>query len=64
MVSIFNYQFNIAEDAFKKLGLSFHSLTNYPTLLSLAGEKGIIRREDEEILLKWRTDPANWTGLY
>jgi orotate phosphoribosyltransferase len=64
MVSIFNYQFNIAEDAFKKLGLSFHSLTNYPSLLSLAGEKGIIRREDEEILLKWRTDPANWTGLY
>jgi orotate phosphoribosyltransferase len=64
MVSIFNYQFNIADEAFKKLGLSFHSLTNYPSLLSLAGEKGLIRKEDEEILLKWRTDPANWTGLY
>jgi orotate phosphoribosyltransferase len=64
MVSIFNYQFNIADEAFKKLGLSFYSLTNYPSLLSLAGEKGLIRREDEEILLKWRTDPANWKGLY
>jgi len=64
MVSIFNYQFDIAKDAFEKSGVSFHSLTNYPSLLSLAGKKGMIRLEDEEILLKWRSDPANWKGLY
>jgi orotate phosphoribosyltransferase len=64
MVSIFNYQFDIAREAFEKSGVSFHSLTNYQSLLSLAGQKGIIRLEDEEILLKWRSDPANWKGLY
>ena len=64
MVSIFNYQFSVADEAFQKMGLSCYSLTNYPSLLDLAGEKGLIRREDEEVLLKWRTDPANWTGLY
>jgi orotate phosphoribosyltransferase len=63
IVSIFNYQFNTANEAFEKANLSFHSLTNYPSLLNLAGQKGIIRLEDEEILLKWRSDPANWKGL-
>jgi len=63
MVSIFSYQFDVANDAFEKAGVPFYSLTNYPNLLSLAGQKGIIRSEDEEILLKWRNDPANWKGL-
>jgi len=63
MVSIFNYQFDVAKEAFERAGVSFYSLTNYPSLLSLAGQKGIIRTEDEEILLKWRSDPANWKGL-
>jgi orotate phosphoribosyltransferase len=63
MVSIFNYQFDLAREAFEKAGVTYHSLTNYPSLLTLAEQRGIIRPEDEEILLKWRTDPANWNGL-
>lgn len=63
MVSIFNYRFDVAKEAFKKAGVPYHSLTDYPSLLSLAGQRGIIRPEDEEVLLKWRADPANWTGL-
>lgn len=63
MVSIFNYQFDVAAEAFEKAGLPFYSLTNYPSLLSFAGQKGIIRPEEEEILLKWRSDPGGWTGL-
>jgi orotate phosphoribosyltransferase len=63
MVSIFNYQFEQAETAFKTAGVDYFSLTNYPSLLSLAGQKGIIQSKDEEVLLKWRSDPANWTGL-
>ncbi|HEY6955368.1 MAG TPA: orotate phosphoribosyltransferase [Flavisolibacter sp.] len=64
MVSIFNYQFDVAKEAFERAGVNYYSLTNYPSLLNLAEQKGIIRAEDEEILLKWRTDPANWKGLY
>jgi len=63
MVSIFNYQFDVSKEAFEKAEVPYHSLTNYPSLLSLALQRGIIRSEDEDVLLKWRTDPANWTGL-
>jgi orotate phosphoribosyltransferase len=63
MVSIFTYQFPQAEEAFKKAAIPLVSLTNFPDLLSLALLKGLIRQEDEALLLNWRTDPANWTGL-
>jgi len=63
MVSIFNYQFDQAAEAFDRAGVSFVSLTNYPSLLELAAKKGIVKPEQEGILLKWRSDPANWTGL-
>ncbi len=63
MVSIFNYEFDVAKEAFEKATVPFYSLTNYPSLLSLAGQRGMIPSGEEEVLLKWRTDPANWTGL-
>src|SRR3954463_191297 len=34
MVSIFNYQFDQAKTAFESAGVSYFSLTNYPSLLS------------------------------
>ncbi|MGZ5287013.1 MAG: orotate phosphoribosyltransferase [Flavisolibacter sp.] len=63
MVSIFNYEFEQAKQAFLEAGVNYHSLTNYPSLLSLAAQKGNIRAGDEAVLLKWRSDPANWSGL-
>lgn len=63
MVSIFNYEFDQARKAFEEASVPYHSLTNYPNLLSLAGQKGLIQPGNEAILLKWRSDPANWTGL-
>jgi orotate phosphoribosyltransferase len=63
MVSIFTYAFDVAEEAFKSAGISYKSLTNYPTLIGLAAEKGQVRTEDETILLNWRKDPANWKPL-
>jgi orotate phosphoribosyltransferase len=63
MVSIFNYQFDLAHQAFESAGVPLYSLTNYPSLLSLAGQRGMIQPQEEEVLLKWRSDPANWTGL-
>jgi orotate phosphoribosyltransferase len=64
MVSIFNYEFAVAQEAFEKAAVPFYSLTNYPSLLTLALQKGIIQQGEEEVLLKWRQDPANWTGVY
>lgn len=63
MVSIFNYEFDVAKEAFRGANVPYYSLTNFPSLLTLAMQKGIVRQEDEEILLKWRSDPANWIGV-
>ena len=60
MVSIFTYGFPVATEAFEKASLSYQPLTDYPSLISLALEKRLISPEQEEILLKWRDDPAGW----
>lgn len=63
MVSIFTYGFPQAEKVFAEAGVEYHSLTNYPALIELALEKGIVSASEEEILLKWREDPASWKGV-
>jgi orotate phosphoribosyltransferase len=63
MVSIFTYDFQIAAEAFANAGLNYQPLTTYPVLIELAIEKGIISPNQQEILLKWRSDPANWEGV-
>jgi orotate phosphoribosyltransferase len=63
MVSIFSYGFPQAIEAFSKAGIKWYSLTDYATLIGLAGEKGIVSNGHQEILLKWRDDPANWKGV-
>jgi orotate phosphoribosyltransferase len=63
MVSIFTYDFPVASEAFVNAGLKYYPLTNYPVLIQLAIEKGIVSKDEEEILLKWRNDPANWKAV-
>jgi orotate phosphoribosyltransferase len=60
MVSIFTYGFTLADTALKQAGIKYKSLTNYPTLLDLAIDKGMISKDQLDILLKWREDPSNW----
>ena len=60
MVSIFNYGFAVADDAFKTAGVKFQSLTNYQSLIELAIEKGIVSQEQESMLMEWRNDPSKW----
>ncbi len=63
MVSIFTYGFSVATEAFSKASLTYYSLTDYPTLIELAMQKGMIKPGQQEVLLKWRDDPANWNGV-
>ena len=63
MVSIFTYGFPVATEAFKSAGIPYYSLTDYPSLVALALERQTIQTSEEEVLLKWRDDPANWTGV-
>jgi orotate phosphoribosyltransferase len=60
MVSIFTYGFDAAEKACDAAGVKSVSLTNYPTLIELAIEKGLVGQEDQQTLLNWSADPSNW----
>lgn len=63
MVSIFTYGFNTADESLKKAGVKLFSLTNYPTLIELAIEKGIVSKDHQSVLLNWSADPSNWKGI-
>ena len=63
LVSIFNYGFSAAKAAFEQAGVTYVSLSNYPTLIGLALEKKLVGPEEESVLLKWSEDPANWKGV-
>lgn len=60
MVSIFNYGFDKATNAFKEKNISLISLTDYPALISQAIEQKYISADDEKSLLNWRENPAEW----
>ncbi|MBS1579571.1 MAG: orotate phosphoribosyltransferase [Bacteroidetes bacterium] len=60
MVSIFNYGFSVAIEAFDKANVKFQSLTNYATLIQLALEKNIVSADTESLLNSWRENPAEW----
>lgn len=62
MVSIFTYGFEEARKAFEKFNIPLKSLTDYESLIELAIEKKIISEENQNTLLNWRKDPANWKG--
>jgi orotate phosphoribosyltransferase len=62
MVSIFNYGFEEAKNAFEKAGITLKSLTDYDSLIALAIAQKSISENDQQELLNWRKDPANWNN--
>jgi orotate phosphoribosyltransferase len=60
MVSIFNYGFTLADEAFKAAGVPYYSLTNYASLIDLAVEKGEVDSKTQETLMQWRESPSTW----
>ena len=63
LVSIFNYGFDEAADGFAVNGIKTRSLTDYPTLIKLAVEKGTVSTAQHKTLVKWREDPAHWNAV-
>jgi len=62
LVSIFNYGFAEAQEAFSKENINYKSLSDYETLIALAIEKGIVSSEEENLLLNWRENPSGWNS--
>jgi orotate phosphoribosyltransferase len=63
MVSIFTYGFPVADQAFAQYGLPLQSLTNFPVLIELAIEKGLVPAAQQQVILDWSKDPGNWMGV-
>jgi orotate phosphoribosyltransferase len=60
MVSIFTYGFDVADKAFAEAGIRYQSLTNYASLIEAAMEKGLVTAAQQDTLLNWRKNPAEW----
>ncbi|MBD0331119.1 MAG: orotate phosphoribosyltransferase [Chitinophagaceae bacterium] len=60
MVAIFNYMFDIAKETLDKAGVGVFSLTDYTTVIDMAIKTGLIKKTEQDVLLNWRKDPANW----
>jgi orotate phosphoribosyltransferase len=60
MVSIFNYGFPQAQEAFEKANIPFYSLSNYEVLINLAKQKGLVSDAELKSLLNWRSNPSEW----
>lgn len=60
MISIFNYGFPQATEAFETAGVKLYSLSNYEELIGLVKEKGELNEAELNSLLKWRENPAEW----
>jgi orotate phosphoribosyltransferase len=64
VLAIFQYGFESANFAFAENGLSFATLTDYPTLIQQAAEMGYVAPQDLAILEQWRNNPQGWGALY
>jgi len=63
IVSIFNYGFQEAVDAFAAAGVPHYSLSNYDSLVNTAIEKKIISPDVLDNLISWRENPSEWMKI-
>ncbi|WML56838.1 orotate phosphoribosyltransferase [Neobacillus sp. PS2-9] len=61
VVSIFTYGLEKGKEAFLLAGIKSESLTDFPTLIGVAVEKGYVNGTDQASLLDWRKDPSSWS---
>ncbi|WP_312469241.1 orotate phosphoribosyltransferase [Neobacillus sp.] len=61
VVSIFTYGLEKGRQLLDEAEINSYSLTDFPTLVEAAISKGYVSAGDQESLLLWREDPANWS---
>lgn len=60
LLSIFDYNFEVAQKRFKKENVSVYSLSDYNHLIELATENRFILKSEEQMLKNWRLAPQKW----
>lgn len=60
LVSIFTYDFKVAEQNFKKAKCEFTALCNYEALIKQALKSEYISEKDVKSLRAWRENPETW----
>jgi orotate phosphoribosyltransferase len=60
IISIFSYSLPIADEAFKKAGVSYISLCDFPILIERAVETNYISEKEAESLQEWMKNPEGW----
>ncbi len=55
LVAIFTYNLSKAKNNFKEAGITYHTLSNYETLIEVALKRGDVQQQDIELLKKWQT---------
>ncbi|WML49322.1 orotate phosphoribosyltransferase [Neobacillus sp. PS3-34] len=63
-VSIFTYGLEKGKTLLAEAKIENRSLTDFPTLVTEAIQKGYISVSDQESLLAWSKDPANWGNRF
>jgi orotate phosphoribosyltransferase len=64
VVSIFTYGLEKGKEAFEQADIKSLSLTNFPTLVEVAVEKGYIMETDQESLFAWSQAPSEWSKQF
>ncbi len=64
VLSIFNYDFDIAKNAFEEADCKFYSLCNLDDLIKAAIEMNYMKSEDIQSLEAWRADAALWSSNF
>ncbi|MED4202644.1 orotate phosphoribosyltransferase [Neobacillus mesonae] len=63
-VSIFTYCLEKGKKAFEAEKINSQSLTDFPTLVTVAIEKNYISENDKESLLSWSNNPEQWSKKF
>ena len=63
LLTIFTYGFDVSKQMIADHNLAFFTLTDYPTLVDVALEKGTIQKSDVEFLNQWREHPETWPDV-
>jgi orotate phosphoribosyltransferase len=60
MVAVFDYDFNVKRENFKKAKCNLISLTDYEHVINTAIELNYVHENQLELLKEWRNNPEEW----